>query len=175
MSKMGSKLIILDRDGTLIKLVSYINNVKFVELIPGVASSLNQLAKLGFEFAIATNQSAISRGLATVKQVEEVNARVIKLLLDQQVFIKKVLYCPHSPTDFCQCRKPKPSMGLEIMNSLGINPKHTIVIGDQLSDIEFAKNIGSSYIYFCQNTKLSQPYACTNWQEIPELAQSLVF
>lgn len=175
MSDTNSKLIILDRDGTLIKLVSYINDVKLVELLPGVASSLNYLAKIGFELAIATNQSAIGRGIATVKQVEEVNAKVIELLMDQQVLIKRVMYCPHSPIDFCQCRKPKPSMGLKIMKGLGVDPKNTVVIGDQLSDVEFAKNIGASYIYFCKDTNSPQPFACSDWKDIPKLAQSLVF
>lgn len=176
MKNVGTKLIILDRDGTIIKLIDYLRDESLVELLPEVGTSLNLLAELGFDFAIATNQSVVGRGLATVSQVESVNRRVEKLLLDYDVSIKKIVFCPHHPEMNCKCRKPKPAMGLEIINSLGFKFEDTVVIGDQETDLEFAKNLGVKSIYFSKikPKSINSEIYCSDWKKLPEMILNLL-
>ena len=80
MNREKPGLIILDRDGTLIKHVDHLVDETLVQLIPGVGSNLKKLSDLGFEFAMATNQSVIARELATEPKVQKINQKVQKLL-----------------------------------------------------------------------------------------------
>ena len=67
------RLIILDRDGTLIRHVNHIVDPDLVELIAGAGEALASLAESGFEFAIVTNQSVIGRGMTTRANVDKIN------------------------------------------------------------------------------------------------------
>ena len=85
-------MIILDRDGTLIKSIPYLHDSSLVELLPGAGDNLRFLSNYGFTFVIATNQSAVGRNFATISEVESTNLRVIQLLLEFEVRIEKVIF-----------------------------------------------------------------------------------
>jgi D-glycero-D-manno-heptose 1,7-bisphosphate phosphatase len=56
--------------------------------------------------------------------------------------------------DHCNCRKPRPLLGFKAINSYGINPKLSYMIGDQISDVTFGHEIGCKSIqigYFYDN------------------------
>lgn len=141
-------LLMLDRDGTLIKHKPYLKDWKEVELLKDVSLVLSELQELGFSFVIITNQSAIGRGLATQNQVNLIHKRLEWLLKKSSVNILEILVCPHSPTSNCECRKPKALLGRIIMEKYGFQKSDTFMIGDQLSDIEFANNLGIAPIFF---------------------------
>jgi D-glycero-D-manno-heptose 1,7-bisphosphate phosphatase len=169
-------LIILDRDGTLIKHVDHLVDETLVQLIPGVGSNLKKLSDLGFEFAMATNQSVIARELATELKVQKINQKVQKLLAPFGVIISHICICPHLPNSACSCRKPNPGMGLEIFNSLGYDEKSSIMIGDNETDIQFADNLGISSIQFSESGQFSftATINCSNWEEVYEAAIELL-
>ncbi len=166
MDKVG--LIILDRDGTLIKHVHHLVDKSLVELIPGVGLNLRELSKLGFEFAIATNQSVIGRDLATEQIVKDVNKKIEDLLKVFEVSISLVYICPHLPQSECNCRKPKPSMGIAILEALGYSQNNSVMIGDNVTDIQFAANLGIPSIHFSEAGKFSDTATrnCGNWNEV---------
>jgi HAD superfamily hydrolase (TIGR01662 family) len=176
MKTVSSKLIILDRDGTLIKLEHYLKDATKVELAPFVGESLKILSKSGYDFAIASNQSAIARKFASRGEVEIVNKKVLDLLSKYDVHIKKVMYCSHAPIDNCFCRKPKIEMGTQIMNSLGYLSNQTLVIGDSKTDIEFANNLGvRSILYSETNQTISKASViCNSWRVIPNTVLELM-
>lgn len=172
--KKFSKLLILDRDGTIIQEVPYLKDESLAILMPNSGKVLSKLQKLGFEIAIATNQSAIGRGIATHVEVMKVNSKVERLLAKFEVSISLIEYCPHLPTDGCDCRKPLPGMGLTIMDKLGYSPKDTIVIGNQLSDIHFAHSLKVRSIFLGDpkpNSNIEFNY-CSNWDQIGTLLQN---
>ncbi len=168
MNQTSRGLIILDRDGTIIKHVHHLAEETLVELLPHSGSVLRKLQEKNFEIAIASNQSIIGRGIASFEQVERINNKVLSLLSQFDVSISKVCICPHTPLDDCSCRKPKPKMGLTIMEELGYTNKNTIVVGDTVTDIDFAKNLGARSILLSSN--MENPHIktihCSSWDEI---------
>jgi len=161
-------LIILDRDGTIIKHVHHLIDASLVELIPGVGSNLSKLSKLGFEFAIATNQSVIGRKLANKEIVKGINARVEELLNLFKVSISATCICPHLPKTSCECRKPNPAMGIKILKKLNYDKSNSIMIGDNSTDIEFAANLGIPSIQFSELGIFTHGATkkCMTWDEV---------
>lgn len=134
--------VFLDRDGTLIKLVHYLSDPRKVQMESGVVEGLRMLKSRGYIFGVITNQSIIGRGLATSREVELVNEKLIQLLLASGIELDFFLVCPHTPVDSCNCRKPNTMLGLQAIDTFSINVDHSYMIGDQESDVEFGINLG---------------------------------
>lgn len=64
--------------------------------------------------------------------IDKFNENGIKIL--------KVYYCPHSPDEKCDCRKPKPEMINKAIKDFDIDRNNSWLIGDKISDIETAIN-----------------------------------
>ena len=56
--------------------------------------------------------------------------------------IKDIFFCPHTPDQGCDCRKPKPGMILQAVSCHGIDLKKAFMVGDSAKDIECGKNAG---------------------------------
>lgn len=170
------KLLIIDRDGTLIKHIPYLGDPNLVELSPDAGEVLFNLSKMGFIFAIATNQSAIARGLITENNVVDVNAKIIELLINFGVSIDVIEFCPHIESDDCECRKPKTGMGLRILSRLNIDKSHAFMVGDNSTDMEFALNLGITPIPFeNQNNCInSYDFICKDWPQVLEKIRELI-
>lgn len=129
-----------------------------MQLLPNVPEGLSYLSNLGFFFGVITNQSAIGRKLATREEVDSVNNRVLHLLAQHGVGIVFVLVCPHTPEDRCECRKPRPQLGLKAIKQYGIDVPSSFVIGDMDLDIEFGKSLGCRTVKIANETHSeSQP------------------
>ena len=113
---MSQAYVLFDRDGTLIKHVHYLIDPSKVELLANSALGLKMLKNFGFRFGIITNQSVINRGLATEDQVNAVNNRVIELFQFEGIDFDFILYCPHTPDEVCDCRKPAVALGQQAIN-----------------------------------------------------------
>ncbi|SFV65117.1 Histidinol-phosphatase [hydrothermal vent metagenome] len=61
----------------------------------------------------------------------------------QQGKIYHIAYCPHTPDDNCNCRKPKTGLYLEIATKLNKDLTQSIVIGDSLRDVEAGAKVGA--------------------------------
>ena len=111
-----NKAVFLDRDGTLNPDPGYISDPKDFNLYEGVGENLLRLKKAGYLLILITNQSGISRGLISEKQLEAVHAKLQKLLTEKGAKLDGIYYCPHHPNhpykgvSDCNCRKPKPEM-----------------------------------------------------------------
>jgi HAD superfamily hydrolase (TIGR01662 family) len=150
-----NKYVIFDRDGTLIEHIHYLKDPNLVKLNPGVAAGLQLLLINKYRFGIITNQSIINRNIATEKQVVEVNNKVQDICSDFRVIFDFIYFCPHTPEENCNCRKPKTALGVQALNKFKIDINESYYIGDQDIDIEFAKNLGLSPILINQ-TKSSK-------------------
>lgn len=173
---MCKKLLIIDRDGTLIKHIPYLGDPGLVELEEYAGQALYELSRKNFVFAIASNQSAVARGLISNSDVVKVNKRVVELLSEFGVKLESIEYCPHGPEDLCLCRKPKINMGLRILSKLKIDRVDTYMIGDNNSDIEFAINLGVTIIPFKNNScsKEFKKLKCENWLQVLDKIDLLI-
>jgi len=101
-----NKAVFLDKDGTIISDVPYNVNPELIKLNDGVGETLSSLKSAGFKLIIISNQPGISLGLFNCEALEKVSLRINELLKPYDVFIDGFFYCPHLPSDYCDCRKP---------------------------------------------------------------------
>ena len=141
-----NKFIILDRDGTLIKHIPYLDNPNLVEILPNVVEGLLYLKSMGFRFGIISNQSGIGRLKITVDEVERINKKILRLLESNFVHIDFIYYCPHIPEELCSCRKPEKELGLKAIHFFEIDTSLSYMVGDSDVDIMFGKALGLNTI-----------------------------
>ena len=73
-------LVLLDRDGTLIRDVPFLHDPARVELMPGVGKGLAALQAAGFALAIVTNQQGIGLGYYSAQEMIAVNQQIFRSL-----------------------------------------------------------------------------------------------
>lgn len=140
-------LIILDRDGVIdIDSVDFIKHPDEWHPIPGSLEAIGRLTKAGHTIAVATNQSGVGRGLYTMADVAAVHAKMLAAVETHGGRIDAVCFCPHTPTDNCNCRKPKPGLFFQIRQILDADLSQAICVGDSARDLDAARSAGCSVV-----------------------------
>jgi D,D-heptose 1,7-bisphosphate phosphatase len=143
---MSNRAVFLDRDGTLNEDPGYISDPEKVVLFPETGNSLYMLKKYGFLLIVISNQSGISRGIMTSKDVDAVNEKINALLSEYRVKIDAFYFCPahpdYSTAEECECRKPSPKMVFEAAKEFNVDMNESYIIGDTFADIQCGKNAG---------------------------------
>lgn len=141
---MQVKVIILDRDGVINEdSDEYIKSADEWLPIAGSIEAISRLKKAGYTVAVASNQSGLARGLFDENALQAMHKKMLDLLQQRGSSVDSIVYCPHSPNDNCQCRKPKPGMLLNIAREFNVKPSETLFVGDNYSDIQAARLSGS--------------------------------
>jgi D-glycero-D-manno-heptose 1,7-bisphosphate phosphatase len=159
------KAIFLDRDGTIIKNIPYLNDPEKIEFLPFVFDGLKILSSHGFSFFIVTNQSGVSRGLIKISDLKKIHKKIKEILKKEGIEIKEILYCPHLPEDNCNCRKPKTGLIQKILKKYKIDLKNSYLIGDKEEDILLAKNIGIKSICLSKDINVKPDFFAENLKE----------
>jgi D-glycero-D-manno-heptose 1,7-bisphosphate phosphatase len=145
-----SGLVLLDRDGTLIRNVPFLHDPENVEILPGVIDGLLKLQAAGMRLAIVTNQQGIGLGYYTVQDFIAVNQRLLRELGARGVRISKIYFCPHSLGEQCSCRKPATGMIVRAMRDFGVAPEQTFLVGDSNDDMQAGADAG------CQTVRVGE-------------------
>jgi rfaE bifunctional protein nucleotidyltransferase chain/domain len=135
-------LVLVDRDGTLIRDVPFLHDPAKVELLPGVAAGLAALEAGGMRLAIATNQQGIGLGYFTEREFIAVNQRLLRELAPHGVRISRIYFCPHSLADGCQCRKPGTGMIDRARRDFPVPSGRTFFVGDTAGDMQAGSAAG---------------------------------
>jgi histidinol-phosphate phosphatase family protein len=144
--KRKSKAVILDRDGTLnVDEKEYTHRVEDFELYDGVIEGLKELRD--FKLFIVTNQPGIGRGYYKEEDMHKFNDHMLKEFLKYGIKIEKVYFCPHTPEDNCDCRKPSAKFIKEAERDFGLDLSRSWVIGDHGYDVGMGINAGCRTIY----------------------------
>ena len=137
------KLVILDRDGTInADSDEFIKSPEEWMPLPGALEAIARLNHAGWHTVIASNQSGLGRGLFDVASLNAMHAKMHKMLAAQGGRIDAVFYCPHSPDEGCQCRKPLPGLFEQIGERFGVDLKGTPAVGDGLRDLQAGSSAG---------------------------------
>jgi D-glycero-D-manno-heptose 1,7-bisphosphate phosphatase len=125
------KLVILDRDGTInVDSDEYIKAPEEWQPLPGALEAIARLNHAGWHVAVASNQSGLGRGLFDVGSLNAIHAKMHKAVAAFGGRIDAVFYCPHSPDEGCQCRKPLPGL----FEQIGV--------GDTARDLQAGATVG---------------------------------
>jgi len=148
-----NKAVFIDRDGTLIKDVPYNANTALIQFLPNAIESLTALKENNFLLILISNQSGIAKGLFTIDELEEMHQAIQKTLLNFNVWLDEIYYCPHHPEGKikqysieCDCRKPKPGLILQAAKEYDIDLSGSWMIGDILNDVEAGNTAGCKTI-----------------------------
>ncbi len=139
-------VVFLDRDGTIIFDGRYMSSPNQVILLPNAAESIAKLNLAGIPVVLATNQSGIGRGYFTVEQYEAVNARLVKLLAERGAHLDASYYCPSTPEEDADCRKPKAGMYRQAYADHNFDPTNPLFIGDKWRDLAPFLELGGGAI-----------------------------
>jgi D-glycero-D-manno-heptose 1,7-bisphosphate phosphatase len=132
-------LVILGRDGVLNEFrEGHVTAPEEWVPVPGALEAVARLNHAGWHAVVATNQSGIGRGMIDMSAVNAVHARMHQKLQIQGGRIDAVFFCPHTPEDQCDCRKPKPGLLQDIGRRYGIALQNVPVVGDTLRDLQAA-------------------------------------
>jgi D,D-heptose 1,7-bisphosphate phosphatase len=131
----------LDRDGTIIEDKDFIKTPDEIEFLLGSIEAIKILRKLDYKIIVISNQSGIGRGILTEEMVEKVNESFLERLKKENAEIDGLYFCPHSPEDNCDCRKPETGLIKRAMAEHKLDLKDAVVIGDKLSDVELGKKL----------------------------------
>ncbi|MCL6268551.1 D-glycero-beta-D-manno-heptose 1,7-bisphosphate 7-phosphatase [Sansalvadorimonas sp. 2012CJ34-2] len=135
------KLIILDRDGVINEdSDNYIKSVDEWQPVPGSIEAIANLSKAGFTIAVATNQSGLGRGYYSQQTLNDMHGKMLGLVEEQGGSIACIKFCPHTPVDNCDCRKPQPGLVRQIEKELDVSSAGAWFVGDSAKDIEVARS-----------------------------------
>lgn len=139
----STKLVILGRDGILNEYRE--DHVKAPEEWVPVKGAMEAVARLnhaGWHVVVATNQAGIGRGMIDMATINAVHAHMNQRLMTQGARVDAVFFCPHTPEDQCECRKPLPGMLRDIGRRYGVDLKAVPMAGDTLRDLTAARAAG---------------------------------
>jgi D-glycero-D-manno-heptose 1,7-bisphosphate phosphatase len=139
-----SPAVFIDRDGTLMRDVDYCGDPNEVAVFDAVPPALQRLKAAGYKVIVITNQSGIGRGYFNEKAYRAVEAE-----LERQIgagLIDATYFCPHSPTDRCECRKPEPALVFQAAREHSIDLARSYFVGDKDSDIQCGRRAGTRTI-----------------------------
>lgn len=139
----STKLVILGRDGILNEFrEDHVRAPEEWKPIPGALEAVSRLNHAGWHTVVATNQAGIGRGMIDMAVVNAVHAEMYRQLLAAGARLDAVFFCPHTPEEKCDCRKPMPGMMNDIAHRYGIDLRHVPMVGDTLRDLQAARAAG---------------------------------
>ena len=131
------KLVILDRDGTInVQSDDFIKSAEEWQPLPGALEAIAQLNHAGWHVVVVSNQSGLGRGLFDVAALNAMHTKLHKQLAAVGGRIDAIFYCPHSPEEKCNCRKPLPGLFEQIGERYGVDLKQVPTVGDNLRDLQ---------------------------------------
>lgn len=150
------KVLFIDRDGTLIKEPAdeQIDSFEKLEFYPKVFQYLSKIAKeLDYEIVMVTNQDGLGTDSFPENTFWPVHNFIIKCFEDEGIVFKEQIIDRTFAKDNAPTRKPNTGL-LTKYFSEDYDLENSFVIGDRLTDIELAKNLGAKAIFINDNTNL---------------------
>jgi D-glycero-D-manno-heptose 1,7-bisphosphate phosphatase len=137
------KVIILDRDGVINEdSKEFIKSPEEWKAISGSLEAIAKLNKANIKVVVASNQSGVARGYFSLDTLAKIHEKMQRELAKVGGHLDGIFFCPHGPDSNCSCRKPKPSLLLDIAKSFNVDPEEMLAIGDSLRDVLAAKAAG---------------------------------
>jgi len=145
------KVLFIDRDGTLIKEAPpsfQIDSFEKLRFFPGVFQYLSKILKeFDFEIVMVSNQDGLGTDSFPHADFEPVHQFIIDAFKGEGVSFSEIFIDPSLPSENSPNRKPGTGMLVKYLNNVEYDLEGSFVIGDRLTDIQLAKNIGAGCIW----------------------------
>jgi imidazoleglycerol-phosphate dehydratase/histidinol-phosphatase len=145
---MSKRILFIDRDGTLIiePPDEQIDSLEKLEFFPGVFNGLRRIAEnKAFELVMVTNQDGLGTATFPEETFWPAHNKMLKAFENEGVTFDKIFIDKSRPADNLPTRKPGTAMLSEYFTP-DVDLVNSFVIGDRLTDVQLAKNLGSRAI-----------------------------
>jgi imidazoleglycerol-phosphate dehydratase / histidinol-phosphatase len=171
MNTGGKRILFIDRDGTLIREAPptyQIDAFDKLEFYPEVFRYMGRIAaELDFELVMVTNQDGLGTASFPEDSFWPVQRHVIKSFANEGICFHTVHIDRSFPADNHPNRKPGTGMLVNYLNNPEYDIANSFVIGDRVTDVVLAKNLGCKAIWLNNNSALGGTeidVAGGNWQ-----------
>jgi len=144
-----NRAVFLDRDGTLIQDRGYICDFSQIGFFPFAADAVRIMNRAGFLVIVASNQSAVARGICSDAQIIDLHRRLQGHFRDLGAEIAAFYHCPFLAEGIVPAyrrdspsRKPAPGMLLQAARDFDLALSHCVMVGDKADDIEAGRRAG---------------------------------
>ncbi|MDR1763840.1 MAG: bifunctional histidinol-phosphatase/imidazoleglycerol-phosphate dehydratase HisB [Dysgonamonadaceae bacterium] len=176
---MKKRALFIDRDGTLIfepDLTYQIDSLEVLEFLPAVIRSLYAIRqRTDYELVMVSNQDGLGTAAYPTEQFQTVQNKLLTTLRNEDVIFDRIFIDPTTEAENKPTRKPGTAMLTDYMNG-GYDLENSFVIGDRLTDMQLAANLGCRGILYnspallSENPRLKQvcALATTDWNRIAD-------
>lgn len=150
------KALFIDRDGTLIREPEdeQIDSFEKLEFYPEVFQYLKKIYQEGeFELIMVTNQDGLGTPKYPQATFDKIQSLIIRSFENEGVHFKEVIVDDSFADDDSPDRKPNIGRMKHFLNG-GYDMRNSFVIGDRLTDVKFAENLGCQAIFIDNQTHL---------------------
>ncbi len=162
------RVLFIDRDGTIIlePADEQIDRWDKLQFYPGVIGALSRIAReLEFEFVMVTNQDGLGSEAFPEETFWPIHNFILTTLEGEGIHFREVLIDRSFPEDQAPTRKPGTGLVQHYLSG-EFDLTHSFVIGDRLTDVQFAKNLGAQAILLSQQPHEDAALTTTDWEEI---------
>jgi imidazoleglycerol-phosphate dehydratase/histidinol-phosphatase len=162
------KVLFIDRDGTILiePADEQVDSFAKMRFLPGVISALRKIAmQTDYELVMVTNQDGLGTRFLPEKKFWPVHNFMLQVLADENIYFSDILIDRTFPKDLASTRKPGTGMLKKYIHG-NYDLAHSYVIGDRVTDIQFAKNLGCQAIYVNKKRNKDAVLTTTDWFKI---------
>jgi len=162
------KVLFIDRDGTIITEPAdeQIDSFEKLSFLPGAISCLSKIAKeTDFEFVMVTNQDGLGTDSYPENTFWPVHNKILEILKGEGVIFSEIFIDKTTPSQNSTTRKPGTKMLINYLAG-GIDLNSSYVIGDRLTDIQLAKNLGCKAIFISDEKSTEAELTTKDWDDI---------
>jgi imidazoleglycerol-phosphate dehydratase / histidinol-phosphatase len=162
------KVLFIDRDGTIIAEPQdeQVDSFEKMIFLPGAISCLSKIAReTDFELVMVTNQDGLGTDSYPEPTFWPVQNKMLEILKGEGVSFAEIFIDRTYPEQKAPTRKPGTAMLVNYL-AKGIDLASSYVIGDRLTDVELAKNLGCKAILIGKNDSVETALTTTDWNDI---------
>jgi len=145
------KVLFIDRDGTLIKEAPptyQIDSFEKLEFYPDMFTWMSRIAnELDFELVMVSNQDGLGTDSFPEETFTPVQNFILKSLANEGIAFSEILIDKSVPEENSPNRKPATGMLTSYLGNAEYDIANSFVIGDRVTDIQLAKNMGCKAIW----------------------------
>ena len=149
MRSMKKKALFIDRDGTLIKeppIDFQVDSLEKLEFFPKVFRNLFNIQKnLNYELVIVTNQDGLGTNSFPEDTFWPTQNKMLQAFENEGITFDDIIIDKTLPEENAPTRKPRTGLLSKYTNG-DYDLANSFVIGDRLTDIQLAKNLGAKGI-----------------------------
>lgn len=163
------KVLFIDRDGTLVlePPVDYqLDSLEKLEFYPKVFQYMSKIAnELDYELVMVTNQDGLGTNSFPEDTFWPAQNKIINAFANEGVVFSEVYIDKTFPEENANTRKPRTGLLTKYFSD-AYDLENSVVIGDRITDMELAKNLGAKGIYLSQDPNLGANEIETSLQSI---------